>query len=120
MNAALSGSRDAFYAPTKGVTLGDRLRQMIAVLEKERQALATLDADELFETAHRKEELCDLLAPLGPGVLDQQTRDLVKTAQALNDVNRRVRNLLAANVSARLEAMGVSQHTYSAERAALA
>ncbi len=111
-------STDAHPAPI--TTIGESLRQMIAALEQERQALATLDADELFEAAHRKEALCDLLSPLGPGVLDQQTRDLVKTAQSLNDVNRRVRNLLAANVTARLEALGASQHTYSAGQAALA
>ena len=90
------------------------LRQMIAVLEEERQALATLDADGLFEASHRKQELCDTLLPFGPDALDPQARDLAKTAQALNDVNRRVRNLLAANVSARLEALGSSQHTYRA------
>ncbi len=103
-----------------GSTLADNLRQMISVLEQERQALATLDADELFEAAHSKEALCEVLSPIGPGLLDPQTRDLVKTAQSLNDVNRRVRNLLAANVTARLEAMGASQHTYSPVKAALA
>ena len=89
------------------------LRKMIAVLEQERQALATLDADALFDASHRKQELCESLAPFGPDALDPQSRDLAKTAQALNEVNRRVRNLLAANVSARLESLGASQHTYS-------
>ena len=37
---------------------------MIAVLEKERQALATLDADELFEAAREKDKLCDALTPV--------------------------------------------------------
>lgn len=96
--------------------LPGNLRQMIAVLEQERQALATLDADELFEASHQKQTLCDAMQPFGEDALDPQTRDLAKTAQALNDVNRRVRNLLAANVSARLEALGSSQHTYVAGR----
>ena len=39
------------------------LRQMIAVLEKERQALASLDADGLFEASRDKDALCDALAP---------------------------------------------------------
>lgn len=94
--------------------IGGNLRQMIAVLEEERQALATLDADSLFEATHRKEALCELLAPAGPEALDAETRELVNTAKALNDVNRRVRNLLAANVAARLEALGGLRPAYSA------
>lgn len=90
------------------------LRQMIAVLEQERQALASLNADGLFEASDRKQALCDMLRPFGADALDPESRELAKTAQALNDVNRRVRNLLSANVSARLEALGSSQHTYSA------
>ena len=94
------------------------LRQMIAVLEAERQALATLDADGLFETSHQKQDLCDSLAPFGGQALGPEARELAKTAQALNDVNRRVRNLLAANVAARLEALGAQQHTYAPVHAA--
>lgn len=94
--------------------LNGNLRQMIAVLEEERQALATLDADGLYEATHRKEALCNLLAPAGPETLDPESRDLVNTAKALNDVNRRVRNLLAANVASRLEALGGLRPSYSA------
>lgn len=99
--------------------LTGNLRQMIAVLEKERQALATLDADGLFEASHQKQALCDTLLPFGSDALCPESRDLALTAQRLNDVNRRVRNLLAANVAARLEALGSSQHTYSASAPAL-
>ena len=42
------------------------------------------------------------------------TRPLVETAQRLNDVNRRVRNLLAANVASRLEAFGSPRAAYQA------
>ncbi|MEP3422253.1 MAG: flagellar protein FlgN [Erythrobacter sp.] len=97
---------------SSGNGISGNLRQMIAVLEQERQALATLDADALFEASHQKQTLCETLQPFGADALDHQSRDLAKTAQALNDVNRRVRNLLAANVSARLEALGSTQHTY--------
>ncbi|MEM7701633.1 MAG: flagellar protein FlgN [Pseudomonadota bacterium] len=97
-----------------GKPLAANLRQMIAVLEKERQALATLDADGLFETAREKDALCDALAPVPLDALDSETRPLVETAQALNDVNRRVRNLLAANVATRLEALGAPRAAYSA------
>ena len=94
--------------------LRGNLRQMIAVLEEERQALATLDADGLFEAARAKDALCDALEPADIATLDAETRPLVETAQRLNDVNRRVRNLLAANVAARLEALGAPRAAYQA------
>lgn len=87
---------------------------MIAVLQQERQALASLDADGLFEAAREKDRLCDALAPVAPESLDHETRQLVETAQALNAVNRRVRNLLAANVASRLEALGAPRMAYRA------
>jgi len=86
--------------------LAANLRQMIAVLEQERQALAALDADGLICSARDKEALCDVLAAISPQPLTGETRALAETAQQLNEVNRRVRNLLAANVAARIEALG--------------
>lgn len=97
-------------APVTPAVLADRLRQMIAVLESERQSLAALDADGLIGSANEKEALCDLLAGLGPQALDSETRALAETARQLNEVNRRVRNLLAANVTARIEALGGPGH----------
>lgn len=88
------------------VPLAASLRQMIAVLETERQALAALDADALIGSARDKEALCDVLASIGPQALDTETRGLAETARHLNEVNRRVRNLLAANVAARIDALG--------------
>ncbi|TAD82464.1 MAG: flagellar protein FlgN [Sphingomonadales bacterium] len=79
---------------------------MIAVLERERQALAALDADGLVSAAREKNTICDALAAIGPQLLDGETRCLAETARRLNEVNRRVRNLLAANVAARIEALG--------------
>ncbi|MFO6446370.1 flagellar protein FlgN [Erythrobacter sp. NE805] len=96
-------------APTPGSDpLASNLRQMIAVLERERQALAALDADSLIGAARDKEALCDTLAAFGPDGLrlEGETRNLAETARQLNEVNRRVRNLLAANVAARIEALG--------------
>ncbi|MCL9982533.1 MAG: flagellar protein FlgN [Erythrobacter sp.] len=86
--------------------LAASLRQMIAVLQDERQALAALDADGLIGSARDKEALCDAIAAIGPDALDGETRVLAETARQLNEVNRRVRNLLAANVAARIEALG--------------
>jgi hypothetical protein len=100
--------------------LAANLRQMIAVLQAERQALAALDADGLIGSARDKEALCDALATLGPDALDGETRALAETARQLNDVNRRVRNLLAANVAARIEALGgprrIPRATYAPAR----
>lgn len=93
-------------APTHSRLLTGHLRQLVAVMERERQALASLDADDLFEIAHEKEHLCEALSGFGGETLDDGTRALAETARQLNEVNRRVRNLLAANVAARIEALG--------------
>lgn len=93
-------------APAHHGALAANLRQMIAVLERERHALAALDADDLICSARDKDALCDVLAEIGPQALDHETRNLAETARQLNEVNRRVRNLLAANVAARIEALG--------------
>lgn len=100
--------------------LPTQLRQMIAALENERQALATLDLDLLTNAVRDKEALCDILEPVSADQLNGETRSLASTARQLNDVNRRVRNLLAANVASRLEALGVPQVTYRANRLASA
>ncbi len=89
------------------------LRQMIAVLEQERQALASLDTDALTCTTRDKEALCNALMPMDAGDLTVEARALAETAQQLNEVNRRVRNLLAANVAARLDALGAPRATYT-------
>lgn len=82
------------------------LRQLIAVLERERQALASLDADDLFVIAREKEGLCEALGNYGSAALDEGSRPLAETARQLNEINRRVRNLLAANIAARIAALG--------------
>lgn len=89
------------------------LRKMIAVLEDERQALAALDPERLDAATQAKDELCAALAPVEQTQIDPVMRDLIETARTLNDVNRRVRNLLAANISARLDALGGERPSYS-------
>jgi len=98
--------------------LSGNLRQMIAVLERERQALAGLDADELFDAARSKERLCDALARFDTEALDSEARELALAARHLNEVNRRVRNLLAANVATRLETLGGPRHAYTSSPSA--
>ena len=98
----------AAIAPAERALLAGHLRQLIAVMERERQALATLDADDLFVIAREKEGLCTALGAFGGEALDEGTRSLAETARQLNEVNRRVRNLLAANVAARIAALGAA------------
>lgn len=92
--------------------LRDQLRQMVAVLEDERQALADLDLDAILLATSGKDQLCEAIEAQGEVDIDEETRALAANAQRLNEVNRRVRNLLAANIAARLEAMGGRQPTY--------
>lgn len=85
--------------------LAPRLRQMLAVLEAERQALAALDIDALTLSGQDKRSLCTVLDEVDPAALDNECRGLVQAAKQANEVNRRVRNLVAANVSARLDSL---------------
>ena len=86
-------------------TLREDLRQMVAVLQAERQALAGLDLDGIMGAALDKRDLCGRLdTPVAPEI-DDECRGLLDAARRLNEVNRQVRNLIAANVSARLDAM---------------
>ena len=80
------------------------LRQMIAVLEIERQALAGLDLDGVLAAAVDKHALCERIEQ-GGAEPDEECVALLESAQRLNEINRQVRNLIAANVSARLDAL---------------
>jgi len=101
-----------------GPALRETLRQMLAVLQAERQALAGIDVDEIMGAAVDKARLCDRLE--GAGALaqeagvDDECRGLLDAARRLNEVNRQVRNLIAANVSARLDALTGSPQLYRA------
>lgn len=101
--------------------LRDTLRQMLAVLETERQALAGLDVDVIMAAAADKHLLCGSLDGTEDLDLDDECRGLIDAARRLNEVNRQVRNLIAANVSARLDNLTGGASVYrpgSAPRAA--
>ena len=85
--------------------LRDTLRQMLAVLEDERHALAGLDVDAIMGCSVDKNALCGRLDTTSPEMVDEECRGLLDAARRLNEANRRVRNLIAANVAARLDAM---------------
>lgn len=98
--------------------LRDNLRQMIAVLQAERQALAGLDLDAIIGASQDKIALCGTLDETGPFAdgfaLDEECRGLLDAVRRLNEVNRQVRNLIAANVAARLDALTGSPALYRA------
>ena len=74
----------------------DDLRQMVAVLQAERQALAGLDLDGILGAAMDKRDLCGRLDQAAVAEVDEECRGLLDAAKRLNEVNRQVRNLIAA------------------------
>ncbi|MEP7222788.1 MAG: flagellar protein FlgN [Novosphingobium sp.] len=97
--------------------LRDHLRQMVAVLQDERQALAGLDLDGIMGAAVGKNALCGTLENTDPALVDEECKGLLDAARRLNEVNRQVRNLIAANVSARLDMLTGSASLYRARPA---
>ena len=92
--------------------LAAALRQMLAVLEEERQALASLDIDALALATQDKHRLCTVVDQAANAPMDEECRGLAAAARTANEVNRRVRNLVAANVAARLDALTGSAGLY--------
>jgi len=102
---------------TTQTNLANSLRQMLAILEQERQALAALDIDALTLAGQGKSTLCERLDGIGPDAIDAECRGLLEAAKQANEVNRRVRNLVAANVAARLDALGGTGGIYRSPNA---
>lgn len=98
--------------------LRDTLRQMLALLEGERQALAALDLERILTCADGKVELCDAIERTAKGALDEECRGLLDAVQRLNEINRKIRNLIAANVEARLGSLTGRIGLYGEGRAA--
>ena len=94
--------------------LRDTLGQMLAVLQAERQALAGLDLDAILGAAAEKTALCGTLDTTGAIEIDDECKGLLDAARRLNEVNRQIRNLIAANVSSRLDALTGAPALYSA------
>lgn len=94
--------------------LARALSQMIAVLNEERLALAGLDMDAIMGCAVDKADLCSRLETVASEAIDEECRGMVDAARRLNEANRRVRNLIAANVAARLDALTGTPALYRA------
>ena len=95
----------------------ETLRQMLAVLEEERHALAGLDVDMIMGCAVGKDILCERLEGAAAELVDAECRGMLDAARRLNEANRRVRNLIAANVAQRLDAMTGQPALYRAHAA---
>lgn len=95
-----------------GQSIQGPLRQMIAVLEGERQALAGLDLDAVLAAAADKHTLCAEIEAGGGGGLDAECLALLDAAKRLNEINRQIRNLIAANVALRLDALAGAPTLY--------
>jgi hypothetical protein len=85
--------------------LREVLRQMLALLEAERQALAALDLERILTCADGKLELCDQIERRAQGRLDEESRGLLDAVARLNEINRKLRNLIAANIETRLTSL---------------
>lgn len=88
------------------------LRQMLAVMEEERQALAGLDLEAIIGCTNNKVALCDQLGSASNDNLDDECLSMIEAVKRLNDVNRQFRNLISVNVSSRLEALTGAPTTY--------
>lgn len=105
----------------KPLRLAERLRQMLALLEGERQALAAMDLERIITCADGKLELCSLIERCDRTELDEECGCLLDAVKRLNEVNRKLRNLIASNVQARfnmltgatgLYAQGTAAHAF--------
>jgi hypothetical protein len=99
--------------------LRETLRQMLAVLAAERQALAGLDIDAIAGCTQSKQALCGRIDDLPAAVIDEECRAMIDAAKRLNEVNRQIRNLVAANVASRLDALSGSAALYRVPSAAV-
>ena len=97
---------------TRTVNVKEALRQMLALLEGERQALAALDLERIVDCADGKIGICERLETIAGIDLDEESVSLLDAAKRLNEINRRLRNLIATNVQSRLEMLGGSHGRY--------
>jgi len=90
------------------------LQQMLALLQGERQALAALDLDRVVTCTSSKMDLCAKLESVEPSTLDEECLGVLDAIRRLNQINRRLRNLIANNVQNRLGSLGGGTQPYSA------
>ena len=105
----------------KPLLLRDTLRQMLALLEGERQALAALDLERILTCTSGKLELCDAIDRCSSsGEFDEECRGLLDAVKRMNEINRKLRNLIASNMQARFNVLTGATGLYAKAGAARA
>lgn len=94
--------------------LRDTLKTMLALLEGERAALASMDMERILTCADGKLELCERIEREAISGVDEECHGLLDAVHRLNAINRKLRNLIAANVQQRLAALTGAGGTYGA------
>ena len=89
------------------------LQQMLALLQGERQALAALDLERITNCTDNKLDLCAKIEAVEQD-LDEECLGVLDAVRRLNEINRRLRNLIASNVQNRLGALSGSNAPYAA------
>jgi len=97
---------------TKKETLAN-LQQMHALLQGERQALAALDLERVVTCTNGKMDLCAKLETVDHANLDEECLGVLDAIRRLNQINRRLRNLIASNVENRLGSLGGDGQPYA-------
>ncbi|MBU1606166.1 MAG: hypothetical protein KKD08_05080 [Alphaproteobacteria bacterium] len=87
---------------------------MVALLEGERQALAALDLDAIVQSTAGKLDLCAKLEAVERSQLDEECLGALDAVRRLNEINRRLRNLIASNVQNRLGTLTQTGDAYTA------
>ena len=90
------------------------LQQMLALLQGERQALAALDLDRIVTCTSGKMDLFVKLEAVEKASLDEECLGVLDAVRRLNEINRRLRNLIASNVQNRLGALTGNNAPYAA------
>ena len=94
--------------------LAENLRQMLAILESERAALAGLDLERIITCADGKQRICTELETVAREELDEECEGLLNAVRRMNEVNRKLRNMIADNVQARLGSLTGNSFLYAA------
>lgn len=97
-------------------SLKTALRQILAVLEEERLAFAGLDLDAIVLASRDKLEMCGALEALEFETLDEELLSMARAARDANAINRRIRNLVAANIATRIDMLSGAPRLYVARR----
>lgn len=98
--------------------LRESLKSMLALLEGERSALASFDMERIMTCADGKLELCERIEREAQKGVDEECHGLLDAVHRLNEINRKLRNLIAANVQARLSALTGAVGMYASARPA--